>query len=213
RRGRDRLSSAPQPAGRTAGAVPHDQCPSDDLVLAGTKSDRHAGRMLRGRTLREELQRWRQRMTFKLNSIRWGTAGLVLAVWSVAALPALGQTPGGAIEGVVKDESGAVLPGVTVEASSPALIERTRSAVTDNNGNYQFLRLPAGTYSLRSSLTGFETVERANVVINAGFTATINTAVKVGSVQETLTVTGASPLVDVRTTTTQVVVTAETVNT
>ncbi|HYU80310.1 MAG TPA: carboxypeptidase regulatory-like domain-containing protein [Vicinamibacterales bacterium] len=138
-------------------------------------------------------------------------AGFYLVLCAALAAPAWAQT--GAIEGVVRDVSGGVLPGVTTEVSSPALIERARVAVTDSSGNYQFLRLPAGSYTIKFSLTGFRTVERANITINAGFTATINAELPLSTVEESLVVTGESPLVDVRTTTTQLVVTDDVVNT
>src|SRR6266545_2775392 len=131
-------------------------------------------------------------------------AGFCLVLCAALAAPAWAQT--GAIEGVVRDASGGVLPGVTTEVNSPALIERARVAVTDSSGNYQFLRLPAGSYTIKFSLTGFRTVERANITINAGFTATINAELPLSTVEESLVVTGESPLVDVRTTTTQLVV-------
>ncbi|HYU78346.1 MAG TPA: TonB-dependent receptor [Vicinamibacterales bacterium] len=115
----------------------------------------------------------------------------------------------GAIEGVVKDQTGAMLPGVTVELRSPALIEGARTDVTDANGSYRFLRLPVGTYAVKFSLVGFTAVERDRIVVNSGFTATINADMRIGSMEETLTVVGESPVVDVRTTTGQVVLSHE----
>src|SRR5215210_1364793 len=109
---------------------------------------------------------WRLRMGVSVVDPRWWrVAVLCAALCAASAVPAWAQT--GAIEGVVRDPSGGVLPGVTAEASSPALIERTRSAVTDEAGNYQFLRLPAGTYTVRFTLTGFKTIERPNITLNA----------------------------------------------
>ncbi|MBI2833336.1 MAG: TonB-dependent receptor [Acidobacteria bacterium] len=143
----------------------------------------------------------------------WRVAELVVVLCTVLVLPAWGQTDTGGIEGVVRDESGGVLPGVTVAITSPALIERTRETVTEDTGNYRFLRLPVGKYAVKFSLPGFATVERVDVGINSGFTATINAVLAVGALAETLTVTGQSPLVDVRGTTTQLVVTDEVVNT
>lgn len=104
----------------------------------------------------------------------------------------------GSIAGNVKDTSGAVLPGVTVEASSPALIEKVRSAVTDGSGQYRIVNLPPGTYVVTFSLPGFNTVKREGVEISASFTATIDEVMKVGSVQETVTVTGETPVVDLQ---------------
>jgi len=140
---------------------------------------------------------------------------LVAVLCTLVALPARAQTgsPFGTIEGAVRDETGGALPGVTVEVLSPALLERSRSAVTEPNGNYRFLRLPVGEYTLKFSLPGFATVQHENVKINADFTATINAVLKVASLEETVTVSGVSPMVDVRSTTTQTVVTAEIVNT
>src|SRR5687768_6679332 len=111
----------------------------------------------------------------------WRVAALVTVVISVWTLPAWGQTDTGGIEGVARDSSGAVLPGVAVTISSPALIERTRDTVTESTGNYRFLRLPVGTYTVKFSLPGFAPVERANVVINSGFTATVNADLSLGT--------------------------------
>jgi len=102
----------------------------------------------------------------------------------------------GSISGVVRDGSGGVLPGVTVEASSPALIERTRSVTTDENGVYRIVSLVPGTYSVTFSLPGFTTVKREGVELTTGFTAQVNAELGVGTVQETVTVSGAAPLVD-----------------
>ena len=103
-----------------------------------------------------------------------------------------------AIAGLVKDTSGAVLPGVTVEASSPALIEQTRSAVTDAQGNYKIVDLRPGTYAVSFALTGFNTLRRDGVELPSSFVATINAELKVGALTETVTVTGESPVVDVQ---------------
>jgi hypothetical protein len=104
----------------------------------------------------------------------------------------------GAIAGVAKDTTGAVLPGVTVEASSPALIEKVRTAVTDAEGNYKILDLRPGTYTVTFTLAGFSTFKREGIVLTTGFTAAANAELKVGSLEETVTVTGASPVVDVQ---------------
>ena len=101
------------------------------------------------------------------------------------------------ITGQVKDESGAVLPGVTVEASSPVLIEKERTVVTDDQGRYTIVSLRPGTYQVTFTLTGFSTVVRNAVELPANFTATVNAELKVGSLAETITVTGQTPLVDV----------------
>ncbi|MFN8066745.1 MAG: TonB-dependent receptor [Vicinamibacterales bacterium] len=103
--------------------------------------------------------------------------------------------------GVVKDTSGAVLPGVTVEAASDALIEKTRSVITDADGGYRLVDLRPGTYSLTFSLEGFSSVKREGISLSSDFTMTINTELKVGALEETLTVTGSAPTVDVQSTT------------
>jgi hypothetical protein len=116
------------------------------------------------------------------------------------------------VVGVVKDTSGAVLPGVTVEVSSPALIEKTRSTVTDGSGLYQITQLTPGTYTVSFSLTGFSTYKRDGIELSGSFVATINADMKVGSVAETITVTGETPLVDVQSAAVQKVVTKEIVD-
>src|SRR5262252_9452779 len=107
------------------------------------------------------------------------------------------------LAGVVKDSSGAVLPGVTVEAASPALIEKSRSAVTDGTGQYRLTELPPGAYLVTFSLSGFSTVRRENVDVTGAGVITINADLKVGSVTETITVTGETPVVDVQSATRQ----------
>src|SRR5712675_1999769 len=102
------------------------------------------------------------------------------------------------ITGVVKDASGAVLPGVTVEAASPVLIEKVRSVVSDATGQYRIIDLRPGTYSVMFSLTGFSTVKREGIELSGTFVATVNSDLKVGSLQETITVTGETPIVDVQ---------------
>ena len=109
-----------------------------------------------------------------------------------------GQQTAGAIAGVVKDDTGGVLPGVTVEASSPALIEKTRSVVSDDIGRYQITDLRPGTYEVTFTLPGFSVVRRSGIVLTTGFTANINADLKVGNVEETITVTGDTPVVDVQ---------------
>src|SRR6266581_3373132 len=115
----------------------------------------------------------------------------------------------GDIAGVVKDASGAVLPGVTVEASSPALIERTRSAITDGQGQYKITSLRPGTYTLTFTLTGFTTVRRGGLELNTGVTLPVNAELSVGGLEEALTVSGASPVVDIQNVRTQNVLTNE----
>ena len=112
--------------------------------------------------------------------------------------PARAQTGAAGIAGVVKDPSGAVLPGVTVEASSPALIERVRAVITDGEGQYKIVSLPSGTYSLTFSLPGFNALKRDGIELTANFTATVNADLKVGALEETVIVSGQSPVVDVQ---------------
>ena len=100
--------------------------------------------------------------------------------------------------GVVTDASGAVLPGVTVEAASTALIEKARVAVTDGSGQYRIVDLRPGTYTLTFTLTGFNTVRRADVDLPAEFVSRIDAEMRIGSLEETITVTGESPIVDVQ---------------
>ena len=102
------------------------------------------------------------------------------------------------IAGLVKDASGAVIPGVTVEAASPALIEKVRSVVTDGAGRYSIEELRPGTYTVTFTLPGFSTVNREGLELPSNFTSTVNAEMKVGAVEEALTVTGASPVVDVQ---------------
>src|SRR5882672_6540051 len=102
------------------------------------------------------------------------------------------------IGGTVRDTTGAVLPGVTVEAQSPSLIERVRSATTDANGRYLIVALEPGVYAVRYTVPGFRTVVREGITLSTGFTATVDIELAVGSVEETVTVTGASPIVDVQ---------------
>jgi hypothetical protein len=102
------------------------------------------------------------------------------------------------IAGLVQDGSGAVLPGVTVEAASPALIEKVRSAVTDGTGQYRIVDLRPGEYTVTFTLPGFATVRREGLALTGQFTATVNAELRVGGVEETITVTGESPVVDVQ---------------
>src|SRR5262245_17644634 len=105
-----------------------------------------------------------------------------------------------AISGLVRDTSGAVLPGVTVEVASPVLIEKTRSAVSDGQGRYTIVDLRPGTYTVTFTLAGFNTIRREGLELPANFTATVNADLPVGALEESITVTGATPVVDVSTT-------------
>jgi hypothetical protein len=101
-----------------------------------------------------------------------------------------------AITGVVKDDSGAVLPGVTVEAASDALIEKSKSVVTDGEGVYRIVDLRPGLYLVTFSLEGFSTIRREGINLPSEFTATIDASMKVGALEESITVTGDAPVVD-----------------
>lgn len=133
----------------------------------------------------------------------WAQRRTRLRAWtSVAGLVCLLAIPGLAsaqeISGTVTDTTGAVLPGVTVEAASPSLIEKVRTVTTNDQGQYSIVGLQAGVYSVTFTLSGFSTVVREGVRLTAGFTADINGKLAVGSVSETITVAGASPVVDLR---------------
>ena len=118
------------------------------------------------------------------------------AILLIHAPAAFAQGQLGSIAGVVRDSSGAVLPGVTVEASSPALIEKARTAVTDSQGQYRVIDLRPGVYAVTFTLAGFSTVRREGIELTTGFTANVNADLRVGALEETVTVTGESPIVD-----------------
>jgi len=140
---------------------------------------------------------------------------VVAICWSVLLGSAAAWAQGtstGAIAGEVKDATGAVLPGVTVEAASPALIEKTRSVVTDGQGRYQIVELRPGTYTVTFSLPGFNTVKREGIELASGFTANVGAEMRVGAIEETITVSGATPVVDTQNTRTQSVLSRETLD-
>jgi carboxypeptidase family protein len=122
-------------------------------------------------------------------------SGLVIGVMLV---PAAVWAQTGTIAGTIRDTTGAVLPGVTVEASSPALIEKVRTAVSDSEGVYQIVDLRPGGYTVTFTLPGFSPVRREGIELTAGVTANVNAELRVGGLEETLTVTGQAPLVDVQ---------------
>lgn len=124
-------------------------------------------------------------------------ASFLLALGCLALMPNIAGAQS-AIAGVVRDSSGAILPAVTVEASSEALIEKTRTAVSDGQGQYRIIDLRPGTYVVTFTLTGFQTFKRDNLELPSEFTATVNAEMRVGAVEETITVTSAAPTVDVR---------------
>jgi hypothetical protein len=128
----------------------------------------------------------------RIGQAAWITLLLLLAL---SPITAAAQS---AISGQVRDDSGGVLPGVTVEAASPALIEGRRSVVTDGQGRYSIVELRPGMYSVTFTLSGFAKVVRTGVDLPSNFTATVDGTLKVGAIEETVTVTGASPVVDVQ---------------
>src|SRR3954447_10281522 len=135
------------------------------------------------------LQPWRH------NMVKCVRALLVLV--SLVVIPSVTYAQA-SIVGTVKDASGAVLPGVTVEASSPALIEKTRSVVTGGTGQYSIENLRPGTYTVTFTLTGFATAKREGIELTGSFIASVNGDMKVGAVSETVTVSGEAPVVDVK---------------
>lgn len=127
----------------------------------------------------------------------YGTIGAL--VFASLLIPVSGSAQqAGAIAGIVRDTSGAVLPGVTVEARSPALIEQLRVVSTDGSGQYRIVDLRPGTYEVTFTLPGFTAVRRQGIELTAGFTANVTVELRVGGVDESITVSGASPVVDVQ---------------
>jgi hypothetical protein len=137
---------------------------------------------------------------------------IALAAVLVLPIEARAQSEAG-IAGVVRDTTGGVLPGVTVEASSPALIEKVRNVTTDSQGQYRFVDLRPGTYTIVFTLPGFGVVRREGIEVATGFTATINADLRPGALEETITVTGDSPVVDTQNTRSQVVLSREVLDT
>ena len=134
---------------------------------------------------------------------------VVVVVWSLVFAPAAAWAQS-SIAGVVRDSSGGVLPGVTVEAASPALIEKVRSVTTDGQGVYRIVDLRPGPYTVTFTLAGFNTFRRTGIELRAEFTATVDAELALGTVEETITVSGEAPLVDTRSARAQTQYTAET---
>src|SRR4029078_9336742 len=134
-----------------------------------------------------------------------GLARVTMALAALVILPATVFAQA-TLSGVVKDASGAVLPGVSVEATSPVLIEKVRSATSDSTGLYRITDLPPGMYRVTCTLQGFTTVVRDAVDVAGGGVTSINADMRVGAVSETITVTGETPAVDVQTSTRRQVV-------
>ena len=139
-----------------------------------------------------------------------GTSKFVLLLAASILLPGVAFAQG-TLTGTVRDESGAVLPGVTVEASSPALIEKVRSGVTDGAGQYRITTLNPGTYSLTFRLTGFNVVKRDGIELSGTATVTIPVEMHVGALEETITVSGETPVVDIQSTARETVLKADVV--
>lgn len=127
-----------------------------------------------------------------------GSKYVLLVLAAALLLPSVAAAQG-TLTGTVRDASGAVLPGVTVEANSPAIQGAVRTVVTDNAGIYRIIELPPGTYSLSFSLAGFSNVKRDGLILSGSAVLTIPIELRVGAIQETVTVTGESPVVDVQT--------------
>lgn len=127
---------------------------------------------------------------------RWFKAMAACGVALVLGATVASAQQASGIAGVVRDSAGLPMPGVTVEAASPALIERVRTVSTDGDGRYSLVDLRPGVYSVTFSLEGFSTVKRDGVELTSGFTAAVSVAMQVGALSETITVSGAAPVVD-----------------
>jgi uncharacterized protein (DUF2141 family) len=123
------------------------------------------------------------------------SAAVIAVVWLATAAPSFAQS---VIAGVVRDASGGVLPGVSIEASSPALIERTRTVVSDEAGQYKIIDLRPGTYTVTFTLPGFSAVRREGIELPPNFTTSVNAEMRVGAMETSITVSGAAPVVDVQ---------------
>jgi hypothetical protein len=123
---------------------------------------------------------------------------VVTLAW-LALLPATTHAQS-SITGVVTDSSAGALPGVAVEAASPVLLEKVRSAVTDGAGVYRLENLPPGIYTITYTLQGFTTTRREGLQLASNFTATVNTEMRIGALEESIVVTGESPVVDTQST-------------
>ncbi|HEY7791699.1 MAG TPA: carboxypeptidase-like regulatory domain-containing protein, partial [Vicinamibacterales bacterium] len=124
---------------------------------------------------------------------------LLVGLGLVLSVPAGAQNVNSRLTGTAKDAQGGVLPGVTVTATSPALIG-TQTAITEANGSYLFPQLPSGTYTLKFDLQGFQTFTRTGIVLGLGDTLTVNAAMQVASLKENVTVSAESPVVDTQST-------------
>jgi hypothetical protein len=149
-------------------------------------------------------------MTMAADRRRWRTLGATLLICLASAGTVLAQSvSSGTIHGTVRDQSGGVLPGVTATLSSPALQVPQIVQVTDAEGQYRFVDLPAGAYLLKFELTGFSTMIREDLRLTIGFTARVDENMKVGAMEESVTVSGQSPIVDITSTSASVAFTKE----
>jgi hypothetical protein len=154
----------------------------------------------------------------ELSMARLGRHGLIVcaAAWLsvIGAGPAFGQTgaASGVIHGTVRDESGGALPGVTVTLTAPVLQVRQIVTLSDAEGSYRFSELPLGTYRVSYELAGFSTFVRDDLRLPVGFVALVEVVMKVGAMEESVTVSGQSPVIDVSSTTTSVTLSSETLN-
>ena len=145
---------------------------------------------------------WPERSTRSVRgfaAVAWFT--VMIGLFAASPLVAQSATNTSGIEGKVVDESNGVLPGVSVTISSPALQAPQMDGVTDENGRYRFTALPRGVYTVTFTLSGFQKSTRSDLNLDAGFIATLDTRMIVGQIEESVTVTGQSPVIDVRTTT------------
>ena len=137
------------------------------------------------------------------------TASVVIVGILLPAAAGAQDAASGSIVGIVRDSGGAVLPGVAVEAASPALIEKSRTVVSDGEGRFRIIDLRPGAYSVTFTLTGFSTLRREGIELSTGFAATVNATLEIGKIEETVTVSGGAPVVDVSNTVQQLVVPRE----
>src|SRR5918993_3513719 len=135
----------------------------------------------------------------KLPLIGGAVLVFVLAVSGVSYAQGGGASSTGTIQGRVTDAQGAIMPGVTVTATSPALIQ-PQTTVTSETGNYRFPAVPPGNFELTYELAGFNSLKRSGISITLGFTANVNVELALATLQETVTVSGQSPVIDTSTT-------------
>jgi hypothetical protein len=130
--------------------------------------------------------------------VRGVVSGFLALAAAMLVLSATAYAQEGQITGLVRDSAGLVMPGVTIEVSSPQLIEKVRNGVSDSVGQYRITNLPVGTYKVTFALAGFNKTERDDIVLTSGFTATVNAILTVGQLTETIIVSGTAPAVDVQ---------------